>query len=167
MADRRSNTSASTNHDSRRAKMTGLAVAAAGVVVFNVSPFFHWVNPEGSADPRTGYETDSLIPFVAYLGLGLLVALVYASKRARSGQHRGLSLVSMAVGIAAAIHCVAFLISPMGGLERGDDLASDIGVWVGLIGAAVWAVGSYLLAKEVEGDDERTDHANRKHDNNR
>ncbi|MEE6272342.1 hypothetical protein [Georgenia wangjunii] len=167
MADRRSTTdSNNTHHDSRRAKMTGLAVAAAGIVVFNVSPFFHWVNPEDSADPRTGYETDSLIPFVAYLGLGLLVALVYASKRARRGQHRGLSLVSMAVGIAATIHCLAFLINPMGGLERGDDLASDIGVWVGLIGAAVWAVGSYLLAKEIEGDDEH-DHANRNRDNNR
>lgn len=142
----------------RRAKSTGLAIAAAGIVVFNVSPLLNWVNPEGD-DPRTGYETDSLVPFIAYLGIGLLVAMVYAAKRARRGQHRGLTLVSMAVGIAATVQCLAFALNPMGGLERGDDLSTDIGVWVGVVGALVWAVGSFLLAKEIEGDDEHhTDH---------
>ena len=153
--------------NARRAKTTGLGVAAAGIVLFNISPFLNWVNPADSADPRTGYETDSLVPFIAYLGLGLLVALAYAAKRARRGQHRGLTLVTMAVGIAATLQCLAFAINPMGGLERGDDLSSDIGVWVGLIGAAVWAIGSALLAKEIEGDDhERTDNYTRDGDNN-
>ncbi len=142
-----------TDRHDRRAKTTGLAVAGAGIVLFNVSPLLNWVNPENAADPRTGYETDSLIPFIAYLGLGLLVALLYAAKRARRGQHRGLTLVSMAVGVAATIQCLAFALNPMGGLERGDNLGTDIGVWVGVIGAAVWAIGSYLLAKEIEGDD--------------
>lgn len=137
----------------RRAKSTGLAIAAAGIVVFNVSPLLNWVNPEGD-DPRTGYETDSLVPFIAYLGIGLLVAMVYAGKRARRGQHRGLTLVSMAVGLAATVQCLAFALNPMGGLERGDDLSTEIGVWVGVVGALVWAVGSFLLAKEIEGDDE-------------
>lgn len=124
------------------------------------------MNPDDSADPRTGYETDSLVPFIAYLGLGLLIALAYATKRARRGQHRGLTLVTMAVGIATAIHCLAFAINPMGGLERGDELSTDIGVWVGLIGAIVWAVGAYLFAKEIEGDDhEHTD--NHTHDTSR
>ncbi|WP_258725233.1 hypothetical protein [Cellulomonas sp. NS3] len=150
-------------HDTRRAKSTGLAVAAAGIVVFNISPLLNWVNPADDADPRTGYETDSLVPFIAYLGLGLLVALIYAGKRARRGQHRGLTLVSMAVGIAATIQCLAFALNPMGGLERGDDLATDLGVWVGFLGAAVWAVGSYLLAKEIEGDDHDYD-THRTHD---
>ncbi|WP_127126533.1 hypothetical protein [Georgenia sp. SYP-B2076] len=145
----------------RRAKTTGLATAAAGIVVFNISPFLNWVNPGGGADPRTGYETDSLVPFIAYLGLGLLAALIYAGKRARRGQHRGLTLVSMAVGIAATIQCLAFALNPMGGLERGDDLSSDIGVYVGLIGALIWAIGSYLFAKEIEGDDEDVVHDDR------
>lgn len=148
--------------DTHRAKSTGLAVAALGIIVFNVSPLLNWVNPEDDADPRTGYETDSLIPFVAYLGIGLLVAMLYAGKRARRGQHRGLTLVSMAVGIAATIQSLAFAINPMGGLERGDDLATDIGVWVALAGAVVWALGSFMLAQQVEGDDEhvtdRPDH---------
>ena len=140
-------------HDTRRASKTGLAVAAGGIILFNISPLLNWVNPEDGADPRTGYETDSLVPFIAYLGLGLLVALIYAGKKARRGQHRGLTLVSMAVGVAATIQCLAFAINPMGGLERGDNLSTDIGVWVGLLGAAIWAIGSYLLAKEIEGDD--------------
>lgn len=151
--------------DKRRARTTGLGVAAVGIVIFNVSPFMNWVNPADSADPRTGYETDSLVPFIAYLGLGLLVAMLYAAKRARRGQHRGLTLVSMAVGIAATLQCLAFAVNPMGGLERGDNLSTDIGVWVGLIGAAIWAVGSALLAKEIEGDDdEHTDNYTRDSD---
>ncbi|MCK6210111.1 hypothetical protein KZX45_06095 [Georgenia sp. EYE_87] len=160
-------TSARTNvtpapRSTRRARTTGLAAAAAGIVIFNISPLMNWVNPDDSADPRTGYETDSLVPFIAYLGLGLLVALVYAAKRARRGQHRGLTLVTMAVGIAATLQCFFFAINPMGGLERGDDLSSDIGVWVGLIGAAIWTVGAAMLAKEIEGDDdERTDNYTR------
>jgi hypothetical protein len=147
------NVPASARQSTRRARSTGLAVAAAGIVIFNVSPLMNWVDPRGDADPRTGYETDSLVPFIAYLGIGLLVALVYAGKRARRGQHRGLTLVSMAVAIAAAIQCIAFAFNPMGGLERGDDLSAQIGVFVGILGAAVWAVGSGLLAKEIEGDD--------------
>ncbi len=144
---------ATTNARTHTAKTTGLAVAAAGVLVFNVSPFLNWVNPAESADPRTGYETDSLVPFIAYLGIGLLVAMAYAVKRARRGQHRGLTLVSMAVAVAAALQCLAFAINPMGGLERGDDLSPQIGVFVGLIGALVWAYGSFMFAKEIEGDD--------------
>ena len=148
-----------TTADTHRAKTPGLAIAAVGIVIFNVSPLLNWVNPDNSADPRTGYETDSLIPFIAYLGLGLLIAMLYAAKRARRGQHRGLTLVSMAVGIAAAIQSLAFGLNPMGGLERGDDLSTDIGVWVALLGAVTWALGSFLFAQEVEGDNEHhTDH---------
>lgn len=144
--------------DTRTARTTGLKVAAAGVVLFNVSPFLNWVDPAGSADPRTGYETDSLVPFIAYLGIGLVLAMAYAVKRARRGQHRGLTLVSMAVGVAAALFSLAFVVNPMGGLERGDDLSPQIGVFVGLVAALVWAYGSFKLAKDIEGDDD-TDHA--------
>ncbi|NHC43649.1 hypothetical protein [Motilibacter aurantiacus] len=154
----------------RRARTTGLAVAAAGIAVFNISPFLDWVTADTATDDvtRTGYETDSLVPFIAYLGLGLLVALVYAMQRARRGQHRGLTLVTMAVGIAATLQSIAFALNPMGGLERGDDLSSEIGVYVAILGALVWAIGAGLLAKEIEGDDDdRTDSAIRDAGRNR
>jgi uncharacterized membrane protein YidH (DUF202 family) len=141
----------------RRAKGTGLAVTALGVVVFNTSPFLQWVDRDGASEGRTGYETDSLVPFIAYLGIGLVLAMAYAAKRARRAQHRGLTLASMAVGIAATLQTVAFALNPMGGLERGDDLVAQLGVYVGIVGAAVWAIGSGLLARDVEGDD--ADHA--------
>jgi uncharacterized membrane protein YidH (DUF202 family) len=144
---------ATTTTGTRKANTTGLAIAAAGVIVFNVSPFLNWVNPADDADPRTGYETDSLVPFIAYLGIGLVVAMAYVVKRARRSQHRGLTLVSMAVAVAAALQCLAFAINPMGGLERGDHLSPQIGVFVGLIGALIWAFGSYKFAQEIEGDD--------------
>jgi drug/metabolite transporter (DMT)-like permease len=63
----------------------------------------------------------------------------------------------MAVGIAATLQCVAFAINPMGGLERGDGLDPQMGVFVGLLGAIVWSIGSGLLAREVEGDDAADD----------
>jgi drug/metabolite transporter (DMT)-like permease len=153
-----SDPAAATNRDThRRAATTGLAVAGAGIIVFNIAPFLNWVDPSGDANPRTGYETDSLVPFIAYLGLGLLAAMAYAMKRAYRGQHRGLTLVSLAVGIAATLQCLAFAFNPMGGLERGDELQTQIGVYVGLLGAIIWAVGSFLLAKEIEGDDDLDD----------
>lgn len=117
---------------------------------------------ENSDVSRVGYETDSLVPFTAYLGFGLLLAMLIAGKRARRGQHRGLTLVSMAVALAATIQCMAFALNPMGGLERGDLLSPQIGVYVGIVGAAIWAVGSGLLAKEVEGDDHRAVDADRR-----
>jgi len=135
-----------------KAKPTGLAVAGLGIVIFNVAPFLDWVESSAGSDTASGYETDSLVPFIAYLGVGLLIALAYAYTRARRGQHRGLTLVSLAVAIAAALQCIAFAIDPMGNLERGSDLDPQIGVYVGLVGALVWTVGSYLLAKEPEGD---------------
>ena len=150
-----SDPAAATHRDShRRAATTGLAVAGAGIVVFNIAPFLNWVDPSGDAATRTGYETDSLVPFIAYLGLGLLAAMAYANKRAHRGQHRGLTLVSMAVGIAATLHCLAFALNPMGGLERGDNLQTQIGVYVAVLGAIIWAIGSFLLAKDIEGDDD-------------
>jgi uncharacterized membrane protein YidH (DUF202 family) len=139
--------------ETRRARPTGLAVAAAGILVFNIAPFMNWVDPKGENNPRTGYESDSLVPFIAYLGIGLLVAMAYAWQRARRGQHRGLTLASMATGIAATLWCIAYALSPMGALERGDDLSAQVGIYVAILGAALWAVGSGLLAKEIEGDD--------------
>ncbi|MGI4895295.1 MAG: hypothetical protein ACRYF3_09300 [Janthinobacterium lividum] len=144
-----------TQPDRRTAGKAGLGLAAAGIVVFNVAPFLKWVQFDGSTEGRVGYETDSLVPFIAYLGLGLLLAMAYAASRARRGQHRGLTLVSMAVALAATIQCIAFALHPMGGLERGDNLTPEIGVYVGIVGAAIWAIGSGLLAKQIEGDDEQ------------
>ncbi|WP_432485322.1 hypothetical protein [Kineococcus esterisolvens] len=143
--------------DTRRASGKGLGVAALGVVVLNISPFLDWVQFDGTAQGRVGYETDSLVPFTAYLGIGFLLALAYAHKRARRGQHRGLTLASMAVALATTLQCIAFAVHPMGGLERGDALTPEIGVYVGILGAAIWAIGSGLLAKEVEGDDDTVD----------
>src|SRR3954447_5136634 len=144
----------STRVTDRHARSTGLAVAGLGILLFNIAPFLNWVDPGGNADPRTGVETDSLVPFIAYLGLGLLAAMAYAMKRARRGQHRGLTLVSMAVGLAATLQCLAFAINPIGGLERGDGLDPQLGVFVALLGAIIWSTGSGLLAREVEGDDD-------------
>lgn len=40
---------------------------------------------------------------------------------------------------------------------RGSTGAAPKRVYVGILGAAVWAIGSGLLARDVEGDD--ADHA--------
>lgn len=142
-----------------KANLTGLYVALAGVVIFNVAVFFEWATTDD--DGYSGYEADSLWPFAAYLGVGFAVALLYASKRAYRNQHRGLSLASMAVGLAITLQCIAWLLDVPGAAERNTgDPAS--GALIGLLGAVLWTVGSGLLAKEPEGDPEHdrvhTDH---------
>jgi hypothetical protein len=140
-------------HD-RRANPMGAYVATAGVVVFLIATFLDWVSTENGEVTGTGYETDSTIPLVAYLGLGLAAALLYALNRARGRQHRGLSLTTMAAGIAAAGLALSYLLDAPGALERGGDYSAEMGTWIALIGAIVWAVGAFMLAKEPEGDDD-------------
>jgi len=145
-------------HD-RRANTMGAHVATAGVVVFLIATFLDWVSTEGAdSTSGSGYETDTTIPLVAFLGIGLVVALQYAATRARGRQHRGLSLTAMAVGIAAVLLSLGYIFDVPGAFERGSDLSTEIGAWIGLLGGIVWSVGAGLLAKEPEGDDDWADH---------
>ena len=137
----------------RRAHPTGAYVATAGVVVFLIATFLDWVSTEDGTS-ASGYETDTVIPLVAYLGLGLAVALFYALDRARGRQHRGLTLTAMAVGIAAVLLSLSYLFDVPGAFERGGELGTEMGAWIGLLGGIVWSVGAGLLAKEPEGDDD-------------
>ena len=123
-------------HD-RRANPMGAYVATAGVVVFLIATFLDWVSTENGDVTGTGYETDSTIPLVAYLGLGLAAALLYTLNRARGRQHRGLSLTTMAAGIAAGGLALSYLLDAPGALERGGDYAAEVGTWIALIGAIV------------------------------
>ncbi|SOE03809.1 hypothetical protein [Blastococcus haudaquaticus] len=140
-------------HD-RRANPMGAYVATAGVVVFLIATFLDWVSTQDDSVTGSGYETDTTIPLVAYLGVGLVAGLLYALNRARGRQHRGLSLTTMAAGIAAAGLALSYILDAPGALERGGDYSAELGAWIGLVGAIVWAVGAFLLAKEPEGDDD-------------
>ena len=152
-----SSTSAhTTDHEvrrDRRANPMGAYVATAGVVVFLIATFLDWVSTD-SGTTGSGYETDTVIPLLAFLGLGLAAALNYALNRARGRQHRGLSLVTMAVGVAATGISLAYAFDVPGAFERTADLSTETGAFVGLVGAVVWTVGAFLLAKEPEGDDD-------------
>jgi hypothetical protein len=147
----------------RRANPMGAYLTVAGIALFTIAVFLDWLSTDvgdaGQADGRSvsGYETDALIPFVAYLGIGLAAALLYALTRAYRRQHRGLTLTSMAVGIAATLLALSYLIDAPGVSGNGVDLSPEIGVWLALVGGLLWAVGSGLFAKEIEGDDHNDD----------
>jgi hypothetical protein len=143
--DRSTNT-----YDPRRADPKGAYIATAGVVIFVVATFLAWITTDDKS--FSGYETDTVIPFTAYLGLGFAAALLYAAKRATRRQHRGLSLSSMAAGVAATGLALSYLLEVPGGAERKASFDTEIGVYVGLVGAIIWAVGSFMLATEPEGD---------------
>jgi ABC-type Fe3+-siderophore transport system permease subunit len=140
-------------HD-RRANPMGAYVATAGVVVFLIATFLDWVSTQDDSVTGSGYETDTAIPLLAFLGIGLAAAVLYALNRARGRQHRGLSLTTMAAGVAAALLSLSYIVDAPGALERGGDYSAEIGSWIGLVGAIVWTAGAFLLAKEPEGDDD-------------
>jgi len=152
-------------HDRDRPNLTGMYVAIAGVVIFLVSIFLDWASTadeatqtaegvEGAVETTStgfnGYEADSLVPFAAFLGIGFAIALLYAANIAYRRQHRGLSLSSMAVGTAVTLFSLAWVFNVPGAAERSDELGADIGTYVGILGALLWAVGSAMLAKEPE-----------------
>jgi hypothetical protein len=137
-------------------------------LILLVSMWLNWVGlGSGDAEPISapGYEVDSLIPFMGLLGLGFALALLYATKRADRGQHRGLSLASMAVGLASLIWIIFFLRDPIETVKyagyTGEDspnVTTEYGLWIGLLGALLWTLGSLILAKEPEGDIEHDTH---------
>ena len=107
----------------------GLYVTLAGIALFTAAVFLDWLATDIEDTERvegasvSGYETDSLILFVAYLGIGLAAALLYAMTRAHRRQHRGLTLTSMAVGIAATLLALSYLVDAPGISEGGRDLS--------------------------------------------
>ena len=142
-------------HNDRPANPMGAYVATAGAVVFTAATWMDWASTEGeNSTSASGYEADTVIPLLAYLGLGFAVALLYAAKRARGRQHRGLSLTAMAAGLAAVGVALSYILDIPGAFERGGDVSVEAGAFVGLLGAIIWSVGAGLLAKEPEGDDD-------------
>jgi hypothetical protein len=116
-----------------------------------------WVSTTGEeATSASGYETDTVVAFTAFLGIGLAVAQLYALQRARRNQHRGLTLTTMAVGIAAVLLSLGYVFDPPGAFERGADMDTELGAWIGLVGGILWSVGAGLFAEEPEGDDHRS-----------
>lgn len=137
-----------------RANLTGAYVTIVGAILLVVSVFLDWASNDEDNTSYSGYEADSLVPFSAYLGIGFAAALMYAGSRAYRRQHRGLSLASMAVGLAVTLFAVSWLVDIPGAFGQQAGFSAEIGVYIGLVGAALWTIGSALLAKEPEGDPE-------------
>lgn len=151
-------TSGTTSYDDdRRANPMGAYITTVGALITLVSVWLPWVTV-GKGDETnnavSGYEADSIVPFVGFLGLALSLALLYAVSRADRRQHRGLSLVSMAVGLAWLLFTISFLLDPISTRQYNENVSTEYGLIVSLIGALIWTIGSFLLAKEPEGDDE-------------
>jgi hypothetical protein len=138
----------------RKASPIGAYVATAGVVIFTISVFLDWFSSSDLDDNISGYDADGANPLTAYIGIGLVLALFYAMSRARGGQHRGLTLVTMAVGIGATLLALSNLFDATGVYSPDTDVEVEIGVWIALLGGIVWSIGAGLLAKEPEGDDD-------------
>jgi hypothetical protein len=147
--------------DERRASPVGAYIAMAGAVVLLVSVWLDWLtlgSGDSEADTVSGYEADGVIPLMAYLALGFALAMIYATGRAYRRQHRGLSLASFAVGLASLLWVLSFIIDPISTIQYNENVSTEVGPWVALLGALLWTVGSFLLAKEPEGDLEQTAH---------
>lgn len=148
-------TGSSTVDDDRRANPLGAYITTLGALITLISVWLDWVtlgpgDSEGNAS--SGYEADSLVPFIGYLAIAFAIALLYAAVRADRRQHRGLSLASMAVGLASFLWALSFLFDPIETVKYQENVSTEIGVWIALIGTLLWTIGSFLLAKEPEGD---------------
>ena len=138
-----------------RANPLGAYITTLGAIITLVAVWLDWVttgpgDSEGNAS--SGYEADSLVPFIGYLGIAFAVALLYAIVRADRRQHRGLSLASMAAGLASFLWVLSFLLDPIETVKYQENVSTEVGVWIALIGTLLWALGSLLLAREPEGD---------------
>jgi hypothetical protein len=166
MSDSHTTSGGVNSADHHRAKPTGAFIAALGSVILFVSMWLPWtgIGPGDRADRIiSGYEADSTIPFMGCLAIGFALALLYALKRADRKQHRGLSLASFAGGLGSTLWILLFALNPIestkyaGYLNESNhpNVPHQWGLYVSLLGALLWAVGSFLLAKEPEGDVER------------
>ena len=63
----------------------------------------------------------------------------------------------MAAGIAATDLALSYALEVPGAAECKGSFDTEIGVYVALVGALIWTLGSYLLATEPDGDIEHTD----------
>ena len=119
------------------ASSTELLSIHEGSVLFLIATFLSWITNQDD-ESFSGYEADSVIAFTAYLGVGLAVALLIAAQRSeRRVQHRGLSLASMATGIAAFGLAVSYLVDTPGAAERGSEWDSELGIYIALVGALI------------------------------
>jgi hypothetical protein len=148
-------------HEVRRANPIGAYVTTAGTLIVLASVWLNWVTlgrGDETSNASSGYEADSIVPWAAFFGVSLAVALLYATKRADRRQHRGLSLTSMAAGLATLLFTIAFVIDPIATRQYSPDnnISVEFGVFVAMFGALLWAIGSFMLAKEPEGDAEDT-----------
>ena len=69
-------------------------------------------------------------------------------------------VAAVGVGDLAALDvllALSYLIDAPGISEGGRDISPEIGVWLALVGGLLWAAGSGLFAKEIEGDDHLDD----------
>src|ERR671910_388223 len=55
----------------------------------------------------------------------------------------------MAVGLTVTLQALAWIIGAPGAAGRQPELTADLGIWIGLVGAAVWAIGSETLAQRA------------------
>ena len=159
---RSTNVRSGTNADTHRANPLGAYIATLGALILLVSVWLHWVGlgpQDQETNASSGYEADSLIPFMGLLGLGFALSLLYATVRADRRQHRGLSLASFAVALASLLWILFFIIDPIETVkyagyaaEEEPNVTTEWGAYLGLVGALIWTLGSFLLAKEPEGD---------------
>lgn len=143
------------DRDERRANPMGAYLATVGAVVLLISVWLDWVGlgpGDSDQNPSSGYEADSVIPLLGCLAVGFALALLYATKRADRRQHRGLSLASFAVGLAALLWSILFIADPISTVQYDQNVSVKWGAYIGALGALLWTLGSILLAKEPEGD---------------
>lgn len=119
----------------------GRALSAVGAVLTILSLFMVWyeiARANGVVDDSTGWQTFTNLRFV------ILGAAIVTLGTAAVAQTRPVLVVRTLLGLLVAVLILRRIIDPPGPPEVTDPVSSQLGVWFGLVGALMVAIGGLV-----------------------
>jgi peptidoglycan/LPS O-acetylase OafA/YrhL len=116
----------------------GRALSAVGALIVVLALFMTWyhiVRPDGAVDDTTGWQTFTNLRFVILAGGIITIATALV------GQTRPVLVVRTVLGLILAVLILRRIIFPP---DVVGEVTSQIGVYVGLVGALLVALGGLV-----------------------
>jgi peptidoglycan/LPS O-acetylase OafA/YrhL len=116
----------------------GRALSAIGALIVVLALFMTWyhiVRPDGSVDDTTGWQTFTNLRFVILAGGVITIGTALVA------QTRPVLVVRTVLGVVLAVLILRRIVFPP---DVAGDVTSQIGVYAGLVGALIVALGGLV-----------------------